>query len=185
MKIVKKLLTKNRCYTKPFKIQVKKLVLHSPGVAQPKAAGMINTMNSPAASKSVHAFIQTDCVIQTLPWDYKGWHVGSGDKGSYNACAIGVEVCEPAGHTYKGGGMVGYDAKRNAAYFKAVYNNAVELFAKLCLAYDLSPTKDIVCHCEAHKLGYGSNHADVMHWFSKHGKTMDNFREDVKEKMKE
>lgn len=185
MKIIKKLLTKNRCYTDPVKIHVKKLVLHSPGVAQPKAAGMIKAMNTPAATKSVHAFIQADGVIQTLPWDYHAWHVGMGSKGSYNSCAIGVEVCEPAGHTYKGGTMIGYNTARNKTYFEKVYNNAVELFAKLCYVYELNPLKDIVCHSEAHALGYASNHSDVMHWFQKHGKTMDDFRKDVKKKIEE
>lgn len=29
-------------------------------------------------------------------------------------------------------------------------------------------------------MGIASNHADVMHWFPKHGKSMDTFRVDVK-----
>lgn len=182
-KIIKKLLTKNRCYTNPVKIQIKKLVLHSPGVAQPDSTGMRKTMDAKTAEKSVHAFVEAGQIIQTLPWDYKAWHVGVGNKGSYNACAIGVEVCEPAGHKYNGGTMVGYDAKKNAAYFEKVYDNAVGLFAQLCITYDLNPMKDIVCHSEAHALGYASNHSDVMHWFPKHGKSMDIFRADVKEAM--
>lgn len=185
MKITKKLITNNRCYSNPFKIQVKKLVLHSTGVAQPCADGMIKSMNTKEKSVSVHAFIETDRIIQTLPWDYKGWHVGVGPKGSYNPCSIGVELCEPYGHKYKGGTMIGYDIKKNAAYFDKVYSNAVELFAKLCITYNLNPIKDIVCHSEAHALGYASNHADVMQWFPKHGKTMDIFRSDVNKKMNE
>lgn len=183
MNLIKQLITNNRCYTNPTKIQVKKLVLHSIGVAQPSATGMINRMNTPEASTSVHAFIEADRIIQTLPWDYKGWHVGKGSKGSYNACAIGVEICEPKGHTYNGGTMVGYDVKKNEEYFQKVYRNAVELFAELCYVYQLDPLKDIVCHSEAHKLGYASNHSDVMQWFPKHGKTMDDFRQDVKRLM--
>lgn len=183
MKITKKLIIKNRCYIKPTKIPIKKLVLHSTGVGQPCADGMISRMNTSIASTAVHGYIEADRIIQTLPWDYKGWHVGKGKKGSYNSCAIGVEICEPKGHTYKGGTMIGYDAVRNDEYFDKVYSNAVELFAKLCIVYDLNPLKDIVCHCEVYKLGYGSNHSDVMQWFPKHGKSMDKFREDVKEKM--
>lgn len=87
------------------------------------------------------------------------------------------------GHTHNGGTMIGYDVIKNRDYFDKVYNNAVELFADLCLKYCLSPSKDIVCHSEVYKLGYGSNHADVMHWFPKHGKSMDTFREDLKNKM--
>jgi N-acetyl-anhydromuramyl-L-alanine amidase AmpD len=122
-------------------------------------------------------------IIQTLPWTNKAWHVGKGLKGSWNSCSIGVEICEPAGHKYNGGTMVGYDVKKNSGYFAKVYANAVELFAYLCQEYDLDPMKDIYCHCEVNKLGYGSNHSDVMQWFPKHGKSMDIFRADVKMKM--
>ena len=40
--------------------------------------------------------------------------------------------------------------------------------------------KNIICHCEGYKQGIASNHGDVMHWFPKHGKSMDTFRADVK-----
>ena len=49
----------------------------------------------------------------------------------------------------------------------------------LCKEFDLTE-KDIICHSEGYKLGIASNHSDVMHWFPKHGKNMDTFREDVK-----
>lgn len=180
MDIKKNLMTKNRCYTNPVKIKVEKLVLHSLGVAQPNANVLINSWNNQTASVSVHAFVMDNQIIQTLPWDYKAWHVGSGSKGSYNSCAVGVEICEPDGHKYNGGTMIGYDVVKNAEYFAAVYKNATELFAYLCKEYNLDPLKDIYCHSEVYKLGYGSNHADVMHWFPKHGKSMDTFRADVK-----
>jgi len=180
MKIVKRYMTKNRCYTNAKNIKVEKLVLHSLGVAQPNANVVINNWDNQTASVSVHAFVMDNQVIQTLPWDYTAWHVGSGKSGSWNNCSIGVEICEPAGHKYNGGQMVNYDVAKNAEYFNKVYNNAVELFAYLCKEFGLDPLKDIYCHCEVHKLGYGSNHSDVMQWFPKHGKDMDKFRADVK-----
>ena len=30
----------------------------------------------------------------------------------------------------------------------------------------------ILCHQDAYKLGLGSNHGDVYHWFNKYGKSM-------------
>lgn len=183
MQLIKKYLTKNRCYTNPKKIKVTKLVLHSLGVAQPNAQVLIDSWNNEEAGVSVHAFIEEDRVIQTLPWDCKGWHIGKGTKGSWNDCSIGVEICEPRGHTYQGGTMIGYDVKKNTEYFAKVYENAVELFARLCHDFKLDPDEDILCHSEVYKLGYGSNHADVMHWFPKHGKTMDIFRTDVKARL--
>jgi len=183
MKLIQNFIKNNRCFTKPIKIAIKKLVLHSTGVAQPSSDGMIARMNTVTAQTSVHGFIEADKVIQTLPWNLRGWHVGSGKKGSYNSCAIGVEICEPSWHTYNGGTMIGYDVKKNAEYFAKVYENAVELFARLCHDNNLDPIKDIVCHSEAFSLGYGSNHSDVIHWFPKHGKSMDIFRVDVKARL--
>jgi hypothetical protein len=60
-----------------------------------------------------------------------------------------------------------------------VYREAVELCVYLCKQYNLTE-KDIICHSEGYKLGIASNHSDVMHWFPKHGKSMDTFRSDVK-----
>ncbi len=67
----------------------------------------------------------------------------------------------------------------DASYFNTVYKEAVELCVHLCKQYGLTE-KDIICHSEGHKLGVASNHGDVMHWFPRHGKSMDTFRADVK-----
>ena len=37
----------------------------------------------------------------------------------------------------------------------------------------------ILCHADSHKLGLGSNHGDVLHWFPKFGKSMETVRADV------
>ena len=66
-----------------------------------------------------------------------------------------------------------------ATYFGKVYTEAVELCVYLCKQYNLTE-KDIICHSEGHTLGIASNHGDVMHWFPKHGKSMDTFRAAVK-----
>ena len=91
----------------------------------------------------------------------RGWHGG----GSSNNTHIGFEICE--------------DGLSDASYFSAVYKEAVELCVYLCKQYGLTE-KNIICHCEGYRLGIASNHADVMHWFPKHGKSMDTFRADVK-----
>ena len=87
-----------------------------------------------------------------------------------NNTHIGFEICE--------------DGLTDVSYFSAVYKEAVELCVHLCKLYGLSE-KDIICHSEGYKQGIASNHADVMHWFPKHGKTMDTFRVDVKKLLSE
>ena len=37
----------------------------------------------------------------------------------------------------------------------------------------------VICHSEGYRRGIASGHADVEHWFPKHGKSMDDFRTDV------
>lgn len=180
MKLEKNYLTKNRCYTNAIKINVKGIMVHSTGVSQSNVSGFLKNWNTASSSKCVHAFVTEDKVIQTLPWNYKGWHAG----GSANKTHIGFEILEPSGFKYSGGAtMVGYDVKKNQEYFNKVYKSAVELCAMLCKKYGLNPMKDILCHSEGHKKGIASNHADVMHWFPKHGKDMDDFRADVKKAM--
>ena len=114
----------------------------------------------------VHGFIGkladgTVATYQTLPWNHRGWHAG----GSANNTHIGFEICE--------------DGLVDRTYFEKVYKEATELCAYLCKEYGLTE-KDIIDHSEGYKKGIASNHGDVKHWFTKHGKTMDDFRADVK-----
>jgi len=117
----------------------------------------------------------TVTTVQTMPWNYRPWGCGSGSKGSLNDGWIQFEICE--------------DSLNSKEYFETVYKEACEITAYLCKMYNLNPkgtvTKNgvkvpvITCHCESHDLGFGSNHGDVMHWFRKYGKDMDDVRNDV------
>ena len=174
-------LTENDCYKAGRTITPKGVMVHSCGVAQPNVEVFLKTWNVPGYTACVHAFVHEGGVVQTLPWNRRGWHAG----GAANNTHIGFEICEPAGHTYKGGTMIGYDTEQNEEYFRKVYQNAVELTAELCRTYGLDPLEEgvILCHSEGYQRGVASNHADVMHWFPKHGKTMDDFRREVAEAM--
>lgn len=120
-----------------------------------------------------HAFIgkladSSVAIYQTLPWNYVGWHSGNGFlggvKNANNQGYIGFEICE--------------DDLKDAEYFSAVYREAVDLCVYLCREYGIPPY-DIIDHSEGYRLGIASNHADVGHWFKRHGKSMDDFRADV------
>jgi hypothetical protein len=117
----------------------------------------------------------TVATIQTMPWNYKPWGCGSGSKGSCNNGWIQFEICE--------------DGLTDRTYFDKVYKEACEITAYLCDMYDIDPkgtitvngvkVPTILCHADAYKLDMGSNHGDVLHWFSKFGKTMEDVRNDV------
>lgn len=182
MNLRKLLLTENACYKAGRKITIKGIMVHSTGANNPNLKRYVgpddgllgenqygnhwNTFHPGGREVCVHGFIGklkdgSIATYQTLPWDHRGWHAG----GSANNTHIGFEICE--------------DGLADGTYFKKVYQEAVELCAYLCKEYGLTE-KDIICHSEGYKRGIASNHGDVMHWFPKHGKSMDTFRADVK-----
>ncbi|MBS5279987.1 MAG: N-acetylmuramoyl-L-alanine amidase [Butyricicoccus pullicaecorum] len=186
MNLHKLILTKNECYQQGKPLVVRGLMLHSTGAPNTRLSRYVgpddgllganqhgnhwNQFRPDGRQVCVHGFIGrlkdgTIATYQTLPWDVRGWHAG----GAANNTHIGVEICE--------------DDLADGAYFRAVYQEAVELFATLCKEFRLDPLKNIICHAEGYKQGVASNHGDVTYWFSKHNKTMDDFRWDVKEQM--
>ena len=123
----------------------------------------------------------TVATVQSMPWNYRPWGCGSGSKGSCNNGWIQFEICE--------------DDLNNKDYFDKVYKEACELTAYLCKLHNLNPKGYVVqngvnvpvilCHADSYKLGMGGNHGDVLHWFSRFGKTMNDVRNDVAELMEE
>ena len=182
MNLHKLILTENACYKAGRKITVKGIMVHSTGANNPWLKRYVgpddgllgknaynnhwNTYHPGGREVCVHGFIGkladgSIATYQTLPWDHRGWHAG----GNANNTHIGFEICE--------------DDLTSASYFNAVYKEAVELCAYLCKLYGLTE-KNIICHSEGYKQGIASNHGDVMHWWPKHGKSMDTFRAAVK-----
>ena len=180
MNLHKLIFTENDCYKTGRKMKPHGIMVHSTGSNNPwlnryvaPDDGLLgknrygNHWNQAMDRHvCVHGFIGkladgTIATYQTLPWDHFGWHAG----GSANGTHIGFEICE--------------DGLKDPVYFAAVYKEAVELCAYLCKLYGLA-VNTIICHSEGHARGIASNHADVMHWFPKHGKSMDTFRADVK-----
>ena len=183
MNLHKLIFTENACYKAGRKITVKGIMVHSTGANNPWLKRYVgpddgllgknqynnhwNTYHPGGREVCVHGFIGkladgSVATYQVLPWDHRGWHAG----GSANNTHISFEICE--------------DGLADGTYFKKVYQEAVELCAYLCKLYGLTE-KDIICHSEGYKRGIASNHGDVMHWFPKHGKSMDTFRAAVKE----
>lgn len=196
--MIKCLLTQNRCYKVGQKMKVKGICVHSTGANNPwlkryvqptandqnydeliKVLGKnrySNSWNRSNIDACVHYFIgkQADGeveIAQTLPSDMRGWHAGSGKKGSANDGWISFEICE--------------DDLTDKEYCEKTYQKAVELCVELCRQYSLNPldTNVIICHQDAYKLGIGSNHADIYHWWNRYGKTMEQFRKDIAAKL--
>ena len=195
MRLIKCILTANDCYKAGRTITPKGVMVHSTGANNPLVARYVqplegqkdetqlkaeigtnrnaNDWNNPGLDVCTHAFVGKLAdggvgTVQTLPWNHRGWHAGTGTSGgSANNTHIAFEICE--------------DDLTDEGYFRKVYQEAVELAAMLCKTYNLNPLADgvVICHSEGYQRGVASNHADVMHWFPKFGKSMDTFRADV------
>ena len=193
------MLTANDCYKAGRTITPKGVMVHSTGANNPLVARYVqpvegqkdeaqlkaeiggnrnaNDWNNPGLDVCTHAFVGKLAdggvgTVQTLPWNHRGWHAGTGTSGgSANNTHISFEICE--------------DDLTDEGYFRKVYQEAVELAAMLCKTYNLNPLADgvVICHSEGYQRGVASNHADVMHWFPKFGKSMDTFRADVSKAM--
>lgn len=196
------MLTNNACYKETTTMRPIGVLWHSTGANNPKVSRYVqpssndanreelleiigvnknkNDWNSTGRRAGVNAFVGklangAVAAVQTMPLDYRPWGCGSGSKGSCNSGWVQFEICE--------------DGLTDAAYFEKVYKEACELTAYICSLYDLNPKGTvsfngvkvpvILCHADSYKLRLGSNHADVLHWFKKHGKSMEDVREDV------
>ena len=185
MRLYTALLTQNDCYRKGRYIRPRGVMVHSTGAANPWLRRYISPddgrlgepssrhWNQSGVGACTHAFIGkladgSVAAYQALPWTMRGWHCGR----SGNDTHISFEICE--------------DNLADRAYFQATYQAAVELTAWLCKRFSLDPLADgvVLCHSEGYKRGIASNHADVMHWWSRYGVSMDDFRRDVAKKMK-
>ena len=195
MNLLTCIFTENRCYKTGATIKPKGVMVHSTGANNPNLrryvqpvsttpdrAGLLarlgtnpngNHWNRAGLSVCVHGFIGkladgSVAAVQTLPWDRRGWHAGNGSSGrSANDTHISFEICE--------------DGLTDPDYFARAYREAVELTAMLCKQYGLDPLADgvVICHQEGYRRGIASNHGDVLHWFPRFGKSMDDFRADV------
>lgn len=195
--------TNSSCFKKTRTMKVRGILFHSTGSNNPNIKRYVqptdgvsdynkmikilgkntsrNDWNHVATSAGLNAWIGKlangeVAAVQTMPWNYRPWGCGSGKYGSCNDGWIQFEICE--------------DNLKDKEYFNKVYNEAVELTAYLCKLYSLDPNgvvksahgvsiPVITCHADSHKLGFGSNHGDVNHWFPKYGKSMETVRDDV------
>lgn len=165
---------KNDCYKAGARLdKVEYLIVHSPAVwpdavirarsESGSGGGWYKRWNKPGVAKLTHGVIDDTGVYNFAPYWMAVWQVGN----SYgNSHCIGYELCE----------------LNTAAEFQIVWNNAVNHYAALCKEYNLSSDK-VIGHYEAHDRDIASNHSDPEPYFRRFGKSMKDFREDVKKKL--
>lgn len=196
------MMTNSTCYKGTRTMQVKGILWHSTGANNPNLKRYVqpstgdanynqlmqllgknsngNDWNHVAVQAGLNCWIGkladgSVTTVQTMPWNYRPWGCGSGKNGSCNDNWIQFEICE--------------DALNDRDYFNKVYKEACEITAYLCKMFNIDPhgtvkygninVPTILCHQDSYQLGLGSNHGDVLHWFPKFGKTMNDVRNDV------
>ncbi len=203
-KPVECMMTQSTCYRKTRTMEIKGILWHSTGANNPEIRRYVqpddgapnrtellkligkneygNDWNHTEVDIGLNAWVGkladgTVGTVQTMPWNYRPWGCASGKNGSCNNGWIQFEICE--------------DSTNNATYAKQVVEEAAQLTAYLCKKFNLNPkgtTKYnginvpvILCHQDSYRLGLGSDHADVLHWFPKFGINMDTIRNRVAE----
>ena len=198
--------TNSTCYRGTNKMTVKGVLWHSTGANNPNLKRYIQPSDNAVDKEEMLKLLGTNkyrndwnhiehqaglncwigkladgtvTTIQTMPWDYRPWGCASGAKGSCNNGWIQFEICE--------------DGLTDKTYFDKVYKEACEITAYLCDMFNIDPkgtvrmngvdVPTILCHQDSYKLGLGSNHGDIYHWFQKYGKSMETAREDVAQLM--
>lgn len=125
-------------------------------------------VNNPICTPHAAAGLTDDgeiAIVQILPYNHICWGCGQGDKGSFNATHIQIEISQCIA--------------RGEKYCKDIFRAVAEWCADLCAEYKMSPD-DIVSHKEAHALGYASNHGDPENWLGEFNLTMGWFRDIVR-----
>lgn len=164
MKMVVDLFTQNRNYQNAKPLTPKGVIWHSTATPGAPYKNFKKSWDTPKFARGicVHAWVENTTVYQSMEYNKQAWGCG----GSGNKTHIQFEIIEPAD----------YDDKD---YFAAVYKTALEYTAALLLKFKL-PVDSVMDHAEAHQKGLASNHGDVAHWFSRHGKTMNDVRSDLR-----
>lgn len=188
IQIIEKIATQNPCYKAGRTIDPKGGMLHSVGCPQPDPLVFVRIWSSSSAEVCVHAVVGKEKIVyQVLPWNRRGWHCGSGTKGSGNNTLISIEMTEPATIKYTGGAnwIETGDGSNTKAHVLATYANAIEFFAYICNKYGFNPENSdvLMSHHEGNAKGIASNHGDVEHIWNKFGLSMNQFRKDVKKAM--
>lgn len=193
MEIVTQYMTNNPYVTKNQPMKVQGLMLHSVGCPQENPEAFYNGYNkSNFYDAGVHGFMGTDKLIICAPiFETPGYSISLPHcGGSPNGTHIGIEMCEPSCIKYIGGAtFTCSDVPRATAFVEKVTQNAVEIFARLCVFHGLNPLQDgvILSHYEGNQRGIASPHADPNHLWRQLGMNynMNQFRQDVANKMTE
>lgn len=157
------------CYNRSHQtLSPQGIVLHDTDDAGATAQAEHDYFNSGYRSASAHAFVDWSEIIQCIPWSEVAW--GSGPTSNHRY--LQVELCVPR--------------TQDAGLFEKVWNNATDLFAYLfvnVLKIHTVSKDNLLSHADVSNRWHETDHQDPVSYFQQYGKTVDNFRAAVQEKI--
>ena len=146
---------------------------------------MYNYLNRMDASLvSTHAVVDNTKTLQLLEWDFRGYHTPNIGNAEYAA----VMLCENSGYYYDGNTIINYNPVAQAPYFNAVWERAVAITVFILRFYGIKVVNEytVVGRHEAVGIGIalpGHAKANPGVLFAAQGKTMVDFRDDVRARL--
>lgn len=123
---------------------------------------------NPSARSSAHTVLDWENIIRLIPYNEKAWHAGKTANEKY----IGIEICR----------CVPFDTEKFNAEWEAATDIVADIFRDI-LKTSVTP-ETLMSHAEVSEKWRETNHTDPVWYFSQAGKTMEDFRRDVREKIK-
>jgi N-acetylmuramoyl-L-alanine amidase CwlA len=159
--IIEKLIKFNRSY-KSF--QPIGIVLHETANPNDTAEMEYSYFNSGDRSASAHAFIDSNFIVQCIPWLEVGWHCCRTGNSKF----IGIEMCHATDETK----------------FQMIWDKTVWLFAYLfvnVIKCNTVTKNNLMSHAEVSEMWHESDHNDPIEYLKRYDRTVDMFRAEVQE----
>jgi len=125
--------------------------------------------SSPAAKSSAHIVLDDRQIIQLIPYTERAWHAGK----TANSRFIGIEICR----------CVPFDKAKFEKEWEAAVGFTAAIF-KDVLGEDEVTADNLLSHSEVSKRWRETDHTDPDWYFAQGGKSMEDFRREVAERIK-
>jgi len=152
------------------KLKPKGVVVHETGNSGGTAQNHFDYWNAKNRGSSVQAVVDWNEVIQLIPYNEVSWHAGR----TANLSMIGVELCRPKE----------YDEDK----FNSVWDSGVKLFADIFIeqiGVTIVTNDNLMSHADVSDKWHETNHTDPVSYFAEYGKTVDDFRWAVQQRINE
>ena len=120
------------------------------------------------AKSSAHVVLDNKKIIQLIPYTERAWHAGKTANGKY----IGIEICR----------LVPFDKAEFDAEWEAAVGLTAAIFRDVLGVFHIDED-NLLSHREVSDRWKETDHTDPDGYFAQGGKSMDDFRREVAERL--